>query len=149
MKNLSKPRAIICDIDGTLALPGLRNPFDYSCVIDDVPNLPIIGLLNTYIILDRENPEWQQTEILLVTGREDVCEQETKLWMEHNGVEYHKLFMRKKGDRRPDYILKNEIYKKHIKGKYTPLFVLEDRDQAVLFWRSIGLTCLQVAPGNF
>jgi len=144
-----KQKAIICDIDGTLALMGNRSPFDYSQVIDDLPNTPIIQLLNTYTVLNREHPDWNQVKILLVTGREVTCEQETHLWMEHNGVSYDTMYMRKNGDRRPDYVTKNEIYEKYIKDQYKILFVLEDRDQAVKFWRSIGMTCLQVAEGNF
>jgi hypothetical protein len=27
--------------------------------------------------------------------------------------------------------------------------VLDDRDQVVTMWRGLGLTCLQVAPGDF
>ena len=57
--------------------------------------------------------------------------------------------MRKNGDFRKDFIIKKEIYEKFIKPKYEVLFVLEDRDQAVKMWREEGLTCLQVAPGNF
>ena len=29
------------------------------------------------------------------------------------------------------------------------LFVLDDRSQVVKMWRELGLTCLQVADGNF
>ena len=39
--------------------------------------------------------------------------------------------------------------KDFIKDKYRVLFVLDDRNQVVDMWRDIGLTCLQVADGNF
>jgi hypothetical protein len=57
--------------------------------------------------------------------------------------------MRKTGDHRKDYVVKKEIHRKLIKPKYEVLFVLEDRNQAVNMWRQEGLTCLQVAPGDF
>jgi len=50
---------------------------------------------------------------------------------------------------RKDVIIKQEIYEEHIKDKYDVLFVMDDRNQVVEFWRSIGLTCFQVAEGNF
>ena len=37
----------------------------------------------------------------------------------------------------------------HIEPFYDVLCVLDDRDQVVRMWRHRGLTCLQVAPGNF
>jgi len=45
--------------------------------------------------------------------------------------------------------LPKEIYEENIKGRYEVLFVLDDRNRVVDFWRSIGLICLQVAPGDF
>jgi hypothetical protein len=57
--------------------------------------------------------------------------------------------MRKKGDRREDYLVKEEIYKNHIDQIYNVMFVLEDRKQVVDMWRRLGLTCLQCAPGEF
>jgi hypothetical protein len=57
--------------------------------------------------------------------------------------------MRKEGDVRKDAIVKGEIYEKNINGKYNVLFVLDDRNQMVEMWRGLGLTCLQVADGDF
>ena len=35
------PHAVICDVDGTVALRGDRGPYDYSTVHLDLPNKPI------------------------------------------------------------------------------------------------------------
>ncbi|WP_442934833.1 phosphatase domain-containing protein [Nitrincola sp. A-D6] len=32
---------------------------------------------------------------------------------------------------------------------YNPWLVLDDRDSVVNQWRTLGLTCLQCAPGDF
>jgi hypothetical protein len=40
------PRAIIVDIDGTLAIKGDRDIFDYSKVHLDLPNKPIVDLVH-------------------------------------------------------------------------------------------------------
>ena len=62
---------------------------------------------------------------------------------------YYQLFMRKTDDFRKDAIVKEEIYQGEIEGKYNVLCVLDDRNQVVEFWRSKGLSCFQVAEGNF
>jgi hypothetical protein len=41
------------------------------------------------------------------------------------------------------------LYEAHIEPHYDVQFVLEDLNQAVEMWRSLGLVCLQVAPGDF
>jgi hypothetical protein len=57
--------------------------------------------------------------------------------------------MRKYGDYRKDYVVKREIYEQLIAPDYDILCVLDDRNSVVDMWREIGLTCLQVAPGDF
>jgi hypothetical protein len=37
----------------------------------------------------------------------------------------------------------------HIRPNYDVKYVIDDRDQVVDMWRSLGLRVLQVAPGNF
>ena len=64
-------------------------------------------------------------------------------------VYYSDLFMRADGDYRADSIVKEEIYHDKIEPVYNVLLVLDDRDSVVKMWRSLGLTCLQVAEGNF
>jgi hypothetical protein len=58
------------------------------------------------------------------------------------------LYMRQDGDFRRDDIVKQEILDKYI-DKDRVLFVLDDRDQVVDMWRRNGLTCFQVAEGDF
>jgi hypothetical protein len=57
--------------------------------------------------------------------------------------------MRVAGDHRKDSIVKQEIFENHIDGMFDVQFVLDDRDQVVTMWRSLGLQCFQVAEGNF
>ena len=60
------------------------------------------------------------------------------------------LLMRKDGDNRPDQIVKRELYERHVVGLYEVEGVLDDRAKVVRMWRDeLGLTCLQVADGNF
>ena len=57
--------------------------------------------------------------------------------------------MRNDFDERKDVIIKREIFEQEIKDKYNVMFILDDRNQCVDFWRKIGLTCFQVDYGNF
>lgn len=59
------------------------------------------------------------------------------------------LHMRKTGDTRRDSTVKRELYERHLAHRDV-LCVLDDRDQVVRMWREeLGLTCLQVAYGDF
>lgn len=136
--------AIICDLDGTLALFGDANPYDRDFLKDEV-NEVVKGIL-----LSCGKPGVQ---ILFVSGRKDIFRKETTEWLNKNWGTNYKLFMRKtapEGEQEPkDVLVKQGIYEQEIKGKYNVLFVLDDRNQVVDFWRSQGLTCLQVAEGDF
>jgi hypothetical protein len=57
--------------------------------------------------------------------------------------------MRPAGDMRKDAIVKRELFDRHVRDRYDVTCILDDRSQVVDMWRSLGLTCLQVAPGEF
>ena len=132
------PTAIICDLDGTLALFGAANPYsrDFS---QDQLNGTVAGILERF----------PQDTIVLCSGRTAKYMPETVEWLHNEGVRYDHLWMRAEGDSRKDAVVKREIYEEHIQGKFNVRFVLDDRDQVVRLWRELGLTCLQVAEGNF
>ncbi len=130
---------VICDIDGTLALFGDANPYERDFTRDTC-NMRIYELLHRLK---------EDRTIILVSGRMDKFKDQTKEWLKMNAVPYDYLYMRKTDDVRKDVIVKREIYEQEIKGKYNVLFVLDDRNQVVEMWRQEGLTCLQVADGNF
>lgn len=134
------PTAIICDIDGTLAHMKDRSPYDWSRVGKDDVDPIIKSLLNKL-----KNKYF----IILVSGRDEVCREETEQWLSNNGIEYRFLLMRRNGDNRPDTVIKKEIFENDIRDDYNIEFVLDDRNQVVDMWRSLGLKCLQVAEGDF
>lgn len=142
------PSAIIVDLDGTLALHHGRNPFDYSKLMEDWLNAPIYNL-----IMDKVMAVHMLTgsviKILLVSGRDSVARSDTESWLRLNHVKYDQLWMRPERDMRKDVIVKDEIYRREIEGKYNIACVFDDRNQVVEYWRSLGLTCLQVQDGDF
>lgn len=147
-----KQPAYIFDIDGTLSNPGHRLRFItgykkdwdsfYGELEHDEPICDVVGLALTIAVHTGH-------AIILITGRPERTRQATIKWLdEHTGLWPCKLYMRPDGDRRPDYELKHDIYEREIKDKYDVAGVFEDRQQVVDMWRSLGLTCFQVANGN-
>lgn len=144
-------RAVICDIDGTLmdiskrvqaGFPFIVNEEDLIHYNNDVPNVPVVECVKALMLAG--------IEVLFVSGRTDIGFTIThKQIMDAIGIDSFSLFMRKSGDYRKDSVVKQEIYDNYIKDNYKILFCLDDRNQVVDFWRSIGLPCFQVAEGNF
>ena len=150
------PHAVICDLDGTLALIHGRSPYDASdCDLKDLPNTSVIETIKAHYNAGRK--------IIFCSGRENKYRPETirfiEMWClvhktQPDGntvivpIEYD-LFMRPTDDFRKDAVIKEEIYQNNIEGKYNVLCVLDDRNSVVSLWRSLGLTCFQVAEGDF
>lgn len=134
------PLCIICDIDGTVALMNGRGPYEENKVDTDLPNRPIVDLVRQ---LAKDNI------IVFVSGRHEAAREKTEKWLADNVLSGCALFMRPDGDDRKDAIIKAEIYEREFRGKWNVLFTLDDRNRVVDGWRALGLTCLQVAPGDF
>jgi predicted kinase len=137
-------RAVICDLDGTLAWMQGRSPYDGTKVDKDEIDYQLRDLL----ILLRHTG----LTLLFVSGREgtEECREKTQKWLENHfdGHDF-KLFMRKEKDYRGDEIIKKEIYDTYIKNNYYIHAVFDDRNKVVDMWRKEGLLCCQVAEGNF
>lgn len=136
------PRAIIVDIDGTIAHMTGRSPYDYSRVWEDAVHNDVVHIISTVAAS-------KDCKILLVSGRPESCRRDTLKWLFHNtSLIVEDLYMRKTDDKRSDSIVKYEILQELIK-KYFIELVFDDRDRVVKMWREAGLRCLQVAPGAF
>ena len=145
------PKAIICDLDGTLCNIYHRQHYVqskkknwkafYKGLGDDLVHEFCYDILQMY--------KERGFAILLVTGRPEEYKLQTKKWLEDHQVKYDVLLMRETGGSRKDFGVKKELYEQFIQGKYDVFFVLEDREQVVKMWREEGLTCLQVAEGKF
>jgi hypothetical protein len=143
--------AIIVDLDGTLAHHDDRDIHDNPRVEEDVIDPAVYLLVANYSIGVQEpgTGEHIAYKILIVTGRWETFREETARWLDHWGIQYEQLYMRRDGDYRPDYIIKREIYETAIQGNYRVDLVLEDRNSVVKMWRELGLKCFQVADGDF
>lgn len=142
--NTCSIRAVIADIDGTLALMGERSPyvFEPAEVLNDKPNQDVIDVVLAM---------WQTGHVVILTsGRQESCRAETVTWLEqHCPFKPALLLMRPTGDFRKDSVIKRQMFENEIKPFYRVTAVFDDRDQVVGMWRDMGLTCMQVAPGDF
>lgn len=152
---------VVVDIDGTLSLPGKR--IEYVRKVDGIephpswkPNWPAFhmevdkDLPNPTIVELVKNLRDVGYGIIVVSGRspEHGCGIKTEEWLDkHLGDAYLHVFMRAAGDYRPDFEHKQILLDLLPKDRIA--FVLDDRQQCVDMWRKNGLTCLQVANGNF
>lgn len=138
IENTELPKAIIVDIDGTLAKMNGRSPFNWSKVKTDTCNDVIKNIVNSY-----------KDNVIIFSGRDGICEGDTIDWLNLNNIKFNELHMRDEGNNEKDSIVKRNMFEKYIRGKYFIEYVLDDRNQVVEMWRSMGLTCLQVADGDF
>lgn len=145
---MSAPAGLfLVDIDGTVAVrpdvPGARSPYDWGRVGEDLPNQPVITVVQALHAAGHR--------IIYLSGRSERCRAATGTWIaEHIGVPGEALLMRKDGDHRPDYVIKRELYERFVVPVGPVTAVLDDRASVVRMWREdLGLTVFQVAEGDF
>ena len=151
---IRKDKIVIFDLDGTLALIDDRRDlatkdngkFDWDVFFNpdninlDLPNVPVIQMAN---ILHK-----QGFRIFILSGRSDVTHQATVNWLNDNGVWWDHLVMRPQNQL---YLPDNDLKQGWLDsiGKDNVAMVFDDRNQVVDMWRQNGLTCFQVANGDF
>lgn len=155
----------IFDLDGTLALcdhrrlilenKGNPNRWDdfYRACVRDEPNKSIIELYQM-LYWGMNFSTGQQNEVRIFSGRSELVRDDTIrwLWRQLGFLDATSIWikMRPIGDYTPDEQLKKKWYDElSQKDKNRLVCVFDDRQKIVDMWRSIGVTCLQVAPGNF
>lgn len=131
--NEFKPKAIILDIDGTIALTNGRSHFDYSDeVLTDRPRMDVIELVDSYA-------NTLGAEIICVSGREDKCRDATQQWLDIHCVENTELYMRKIGDNRCDTVVKEEIFWEQLEPYFNIVAAFDDRPRIIRKWKDIGV----------
>lgn len=152
--NPDLPNCIIVDIDGTVAHMNGRSPYDYSLVGTDIVDENVANIVRRYAQRDimEMTPD---TYIIIVSGRDGTCKDETLKWLADNNIPFDEFYMRdhtlvdEKGNKLDDTVIKKDIYEQWIKPRFNVRFVLDDRDRVVKMWREQGLKVLQVAEGDF
>jgi predicted kinase len=131
------PECVIFDIDGTLAdMKGVRGPFEWDKVGSDKPRRFVCEYLQgVYDVGDK---------VIIFSGRDSVCREQTELWLKERDLGYDDLFMRAEGSTTPDTIVKEEMFDKHIKGKYHVSHIVDDRKAVCQMWESMGFDVMNV-----
>jgi hypothetical protein len=134
---------VLVDVDGTIALRGDRAPHDHDASMEDGVNWPVVNLCNALHV--------SGLGVVLISGRDEQYRDVTEYWLgAHNIFAYRlQLIMRKRKDNRADEIVKRELYEQFVRSNYQVMAVFDDRNKVVKMWRELGLTCLQVAEGDF
>lgn len=142
--------AIICDIDGTLADCRHRLHFVHGKVKDWTAFFDVMGEDGLIAPVAEAVSALNEAGnvVLLVSGRPEGYREATELWLASHGVSYDALYMRCAGDRRPDHIVKSQIFDAILADGYDVRLVIDDRPSVVAMWRERGLICLQADPGN-
>jgi len=143
---VNKMKGLIVDVDGTLALrntalENCRTPYDWARVNEDLPNKPIVDLVN--------NLYSKGFKVLIITARDSKYEHLTIEWLDENKINFDLCFSRPEGNNERDCTVKERIYREDIADYYDIEYVFEDRNSVVQMWRNLNLTCLQVAEGSF
>lgn len=137
-----KPTAVIFDIDGTLAdYKGVRSPFQWDRVHLDAPRPNVVHLLKMY-------KHHAHYKIIIMSGRDGVCRELTAQWLKDQYIDYDEFLMRPEGSSEPDYKVKKDLFDQ-VKDKYNIVLAVDDRDQVVNLWRSLGIETWQVNYGKF
>lgn len=133
----NKNWCIICDLDGTIAECGSRNPYDTAVSIKDTPIHFVIDILKKY----------SDHKIIFVTGRNEKYRNISIEWIEKYLLFDYSLYMRPELDKRKDFIIKKEIYELYIKPTYNVRFCIEDRPRVIRQYRKLGLNTLNPTGG--
>ena len=134
---------IIFDIDGTIAhMDGKRSPYDWKKVRGDSVDY------STKFIQDCLTDCVESPQVIICTGRDGIALFETKRWLKDNYIDYDKIYIREEKDSRPDWIIKEEMWRK-IADKYYIVGMFDDRLQVVRRARALGLKVFNVEYNNF
>lgn len=151
-------KTVIFDLDGTLALIDDRRAistkdngkmdwdtfFDPKNIQLDKPNWPVILMAQTL--------KKAGHRIVIFSGRSKATKDATRDWLNQLDIPFDVLKMRPTGRDfmfMPDDKLKQNWLDQLFPDKNDILCIFDDRDKVVKMWRDNGLTCMQVAPGNF
>lgn len=119
VQNKTLPRAVWVDIDGTLAETTSRDIYDYSRVATDKCIEPVKVVVN--LLADAG------VKVVIMSGRENFCFNETKKWLDDNGIKYNEIHMRESNDDRPDDIVKYEMFNEFMRDNYNVIGAFDDR----------------------
>ena len=150
-------KIVIFDLDGTLADISARRKLatkdngklDWDVFLDrdniklDVPNQKVVDLARMINDTDKY-------QIWILSGRTKATYRTTRNWLIQNDIPFDDLIMRPTDDYH-HYMKDSDLKQMWLDSisKDSVAMVFDDRQQVVDMWRKNGLTCFQVADGDF
>lgn len=141
--DLNLPPCILYDIDGTIAQMHNRGPFEWNKVKEDYMIYSVVSTIDWLSDLDSKN----RPTVILCTGRDGVALQDTIEWLNSNEIYYDDIMIRNEKDMRPDWVVKEEMWK-NMSKQYNIIAMYDDRLQVVRRARALGLKVFNVEYNN-
>lgn len=132
-------KAIITDLDGTLAFIGDRDAYkEQSYLMQDKINENLKKVIKTYIA---------DHLLLVITGRWETYRNLTHQWLSKHGlqIEDNQLFMRPMSNYDTGAKLKQWYLENVLQNKYEIVLAFEDMYQIAKMYREHDIPCWQVA----
>ncbi len=140
LADIEERRAISKKSNGKMNWPVFFNPKNIEL---DKPNHPVIRMAQVLSSTGHG--------IAIFSGRSEATKDATVKWLADNNVPFNLLRMRP--EKHPFKFMPDEKLKEgwlsEMTWKDDVVCVFDDRQKVVDMWRETGLTCMQVAPGNF
>lgn len=134
-------KAVIFDMDGTLCdvrsirhyvMGKVRNYHKFHTESVNCPGNPAV-------IEAAKNAHESGFKVLIVTAREDTFGTHTAFWLNGQALHYDEMYMRKRGDYRPDYVVKKEILDQIRADGYDVVHAWEDNPAVIKLWQEEGI----------
>ena len=145
---MSKPKAHIYDVDGTLAnvdpylhyVRGSNKDYDafHEASIDALPNIEVLEMLNNSVA--------DGYSVIIVTSRKEKYRGLTSMWLSKNNITSHALFMRANDDNRPDYEAKKDMLDK-ITELWDVIHAVDDNPNVIRLWEDNDIVTTKI--GNW
>lgn len=152
---VTKRKAVIVDVDGTLAdvssirhyVRKAQNPDgtwkrkNFDAFHQESVNCPPILETLAHVHF------WCASghDILIVTARSERYRKQTSFWLADKAVPSDALFMRTDGDYRQDYIVKREILER-IRQRWDVVHAIDDNPSVIALWEEEGIATTMI-PG--
>ena len=139
-------RWLLVDLDGTLCDTSHRSPYDFSRLGDDGVNNHVLDVVACWSAGGGAGP-WSDkstTSVVLMSGRDEEYREATEAWLDRHYVPYDALFMRSRGDRRRDSVVKLELFDRYVRGTYNVVAAIDDRLRVCQTWRNLGIPVFRV-----
>lgn len=130
------PKCVIVDVDGTVAKMEGRGPFDWSRVDQDLPIHEVMDIV--------DGLHHQGYKIIFLSGRDGVCYEDTKQWLQNYFSFDILLYTRTEGDMRKDTVIKEELFWEHIADDHDVAMAIDDRSCMLRLWLDLGIKTISV-----